>query len=236
MPERRRDRAPPAGPELSERPNGDPYMLASVGIGIVFCLGVLAALTAAVPEQQPPAPSTAADATTRIVASAQALLTTLDEPGRTKVQFPFDGPQKTRWSNFPSPMFQREGLRLGDLTPAQRTAVNNLLAVALSPDGYRKVTEIMRGDEVLRTRRPAQRRVFPHPEPNPRDRVRAAKKRRPHPYQLPRSDQRLRWKVHAEVAVLLVLACGVFTPRQDVALEVREAECRQRAPSEQESP
>ena len=32
------------------------------------------------------------------------------------------------------------------------------------------------------------------------------------------------------------LTPSAFTPRQDVALEVREAECRQRAPSEQESP
>jgi len=78
------------------------------------------------------------------------LLTTLDEAGRTKVQFPFEGPQKTRWSNLPSPMFQRQGLRLADVTPAQRAAVMSLLSTALSRDGYRKVTEIMRGDEVLR--------------------------------------------------------------------------------------
>ena len=40
---------------------------------------------------------------------------------------------------------------MGDLTPAQRAAVMNLLQVALSADGYRKVTEIIRGDEMLRT-------------------------------------------------------------------------------------
>ena len=90
------------------------------------------------------------DATTRIVASAQALLATLDDAGRAKVQFPFDGPQKARWSNLPSPMFQRTGLRMGDLTSTQRAAVTNLLSVALSRDGYRKTTDIMRGDEVLR--------------------------------------------------------------------------------------
>ena len=67
------------------------------------------------------------------------------------MQFPFEGPQKTRWSNLPSGIFQRQGLRLGDLSPAQHAAVMNLLTVALSRDGYRKVTEIMRGDEVLRT-------------------------------------------------------------------------------------
>lgn len=42
------------------------------------------------------------------------------------------------------------GTSNGDLTPAQRSAVTDLLKVALSADGYRKVTEIIRGDEVLR--------------------------------------------------------------------------------------
>jgi len=91
------------------------------------------------------------DVTTRIVASAQSLLSALDDAGRAKVQFPFDGPQKTRWSNLPSPMFQRTGLRMGDLTSSQRAAAMNLLSVALSRDGYRKITDIMRGDEMLRT-------------------------------------------------------------------------------------
>ena len=102
-------------------------------------------------------PGTPSAATGRIVAAAQALLTTLDEAGRAKVQFPFEGPQKTRWSNLPSPMFQREGLRVGDLTPAQRTSVNTLLSTALSADGYRKVLDIMRGDEVLRKAQTAGR-------------------------------------------------------------------------------
>ena len=100
--------------------------------------------------------TTSGEATTRIVASAQAVLKTLDDAGRAKVQFPFEGPQKTRWSNLPSPMFQREGLRLGELTPPQRAAVMNLVSAALSPSGYRKVTEIMRGDEVLRTNQSAR--------------------------------------------------------------------------------
>ena len=40
---------------------------------------------------------------------------------------------------------------MGDLTPPQRTAVTNLLQASLSADGYRKVTEIVLGDEILRT-------------------------------------------------------------------------------------
>jgi len=100
--------------------------------------------TAPTPSSGPPA-----DATARIVAAAQAVLTALNEAGRAKVQFPFDGPQKTKWSNLPSGIFQREGVRLADLTAAQRAAVNTLLSTALSRDGYRKVTDIMRGDGVL---------------------------------------------------------------------------------------
>ena len=105
----------------------------------------------------PTAAKTPADATARIAAAAQALAASLDDAGRAKVQFPFDGPQKTRWSNLPSPMFERQGLRLADLTPAQRSAVTALLTAALSQDGYRKVTEIMKGDEVLRTNQAAGR-------------------------------------------------------------------------------
>src|SRR5437667_11172792 len=88
---------------------------------------------------------TPSDATARITASAQALLTRLDDAGRAKVQFPFEGPQKTRWSNLPSPMFQRQGLRMGELTSTQRAGVKELLEVALSRDGSPKATEIMQG-------------------------------------------------------------------------------------------
>jgi uncharacterized protein DUF3500 len=112
---------------------------------------VVAIASATALAQRPAAPQGApADATARIVKAAQALLGMLDEAGRAKVQFPFDGPQKSRWSNLPSPMFERQGLLLADLTAPQRSAVTSLLTTALSADGYRKVTEIMKGDEVLK--------------------------------------------------------------------------------------
>src|SRR5438445_9009239 len=96
--------------------------------------------------------ATPAEATAKIVAAAQAVASSLDEAGRARLQFRFDDKeQKTRWSNLPGPMFQRMGIRLGDLTPPQRAAVTTLLQAALSADGYRKVTEIMRGDEGLQT-------------------------------------------------------------------------------------
>ena len=127
-----------------------PVRIAPIGwLGLFVAVAATGVAQRGAASQTTPA-ATASATTARIVAAAQAVLTTLDDAGRAKVQFPFEGPQKTRWSNLPSPMFQREGLRLGDVTPAQRTAVMTLLKAALSEDGYRKVTEIMQGDEVLR--------------------------------------------------------------------------------------
>jgi hypothetical protein len=130
-------------------------MSSSTRIASIACAGLLVIVGATVLAQRgataASSPATAqAEATARIVASAQALVATLDATARGRVQFPFDGAQKTRWSNLPGPMFQRQGLRVGDLTSAQRAAVMNLLAAALSRDGYQKVVEIMRGDEVLK--------------------------------------------------------------------------------------
>src|SRR5262245_27995834 len=114
-----------------------------------LCLPVALAATALAQRAAPPTSTRApGDVTARIVSSAKALLTMLDETGRAKVQFPFDGPQKARWSNLPTGIFRREGLRMGDLTPAQRAAVMSLLSVALSRDGYKKVVDIIHGDEV----------------------------------------------------------------------------------------
>ena len=122
-------------------------------LAALLTMGVVVTVVArqqAARSQVQTATSAPAETTARIVAAAQALLTTLDDAGRATVQFPFAGPQTTRWSNLPSPMFERRGLRLADLTEPQRAAVMNLLTTALSRDGYQKVLNIMEGDEVLR--------------------------------------------------------------------------------------
>lgn len=91
-----------------------------------------------------------AGTTSRLVAAANALLATLNDTQRMQGMFAFGSPQRTGWSNLPSGIFRRNGWRLGDLTPPQRTAALALVAAALSRDGYEKVTNIMNGDEVLR--------------------------------------------------------------------------------------
>jgi hypothetical protein len=125
-------------------------MRGSVGLAAAVAAGTLVALAAGAPAQRGASPPQAGtDATARIVASAQAFVATLDEAGRTKVQFPFDSPQKNQWSNLPTGIFPRGGVRMGDLTAAQRTAAMALLSTALSQEGYRKITGIVGGDEVL---------------------------------------------------------------------------------------
>ena len=91
--------------------------------------------------------------TARVVAAANALLATLSDSQRTQATFAFNSPQRTGWSNLPTGAFRRNGLRLGDLTPPQRSAAMALVGAALSAEGYQKVTDIMNGDEVLKTAR-----------------------------------------------------------------------------------
>ena len=88
--------------------------------------------------------------TPRVVEAANAFLATLSAPEKARCTFGFTSSQRTGWSNLPSGVFQRNGLRFGDLTQPQRDAALHLVATALSRDGYKKVTDIMNGDEVLK--------------------------------------------------------------------------------------
>jgi hypothetical protein len=112
---------------------------------------ILAAILVARFSDAPRAQANAqAETTARIVAAAQAVIASVDAGAKAKLVFPFDSPQKSNWSNLPSGIYQRNSLKMGDLTAAQRATVMKLLAVALSADGYRKVVDVMNGDEVLK--------------------------------------------------------------------------------------
>src|SRR5437879_5727722 len=87
----------------------------------------------------------------KIVASANGFLSSLDEGQRSKVLFEFnDAAQRMKWSNLPVTMVPRAGLKMGDLSGPQRKAAMELLAATLSKRGYEKVLAIVEGDEVLR--------------------------------------------------------------------------------------
>jgi hypothetical protein len=91
------------------------------------------------------------NATGEIASATKKFLATLDEAQRGKVVFDFkDDAQRKRWSNLPTTMVKRAGLRMGDLTNPQRDAAMAVLAAALSPQGYQKVQQIVEGDELLK--------------------------------------------------------------------------------------
>jgi hypothetical protein len=98
----------------------------------------------------PAAPPAQGAVTTRVVAAANAFLAMLDDAERARCTFRFNSSQRTGWSNLPTGIFQRNGLRFGDMTSHQRQAALAIVAAALSRDGYQKVTDIMNGDEVLK--------------------------------------------------------------------------------------
>jgi hypothetical protein len=102
--------------------------------------------------QQSTHPLRKADATTtKIVSAADALLAILTPEQRKALVFSFDDPnQRVRWSNLPSGLYRRAGLRMGDLSEKQQAAVHSLLQAILSKPGYQKVTQIVQADEVLR--------------------------------------------------------------------------------------
>ena len=95
--------------------------------------------------------STPGAPTAGIVAASKKFLATLDDAQRGKVVFEFkDESQRKRWSNLPTASFERQGLRMGDLTKSQRDAVLAVLASALSPQGYEKILQIVEADDLLR--------------------------------------------------------------------------------------
>ena len=98
---------------------------------------------------------------TRIVASANNFLSSLDEGQRSKVLFDFsDAEQRRRWSNLPTTMVPRAGLKMGDLSGPQRNAAMELLSAALSKRGYEKVLAIVEADEALRIASGARGSMF----------------------------------------------------------------------------
>ncbi len=111
---------------------------------------ILVALASPFGFERAAAPAVNGGVTVRVVQAANAFLATLSPAEQAKGTFAFSSRQKTGWSNLPTGIFQRNGLRFGDLKLQQREAALNLVRAALSREGFQKVTDIMNGDEVLK--------------------------------------------------------------------------------------
>src|SRR3984893_65556 len=129
--------------QMGRLPNGaelaDTWEMSKISfLAAVLCCGLA----------QAQSPSSVAST---IVANANSFLRSLDEGQRSKVLFDFnDAAQRVKWSNLPTTMVPRAGLKMGDLSEAQRKAAMALLAATLSKRGYEKVLAIVAGDEALK--------------------------------------------------------------------------------------
>ncbi|MEM8484956.1 MAG: DUF3500 domain-containing protein [Bacteroidota bacterium] len=70
----------------------------------------------------------------------------LREPGMFALT---DGDARTKWSNLPASMYERVGIRLGDLSDEQRRHFHNLLRASSSSQGYLKMSSLFWMEDIL---------------------------------------------------------------------------------------
>lgn len=86
----------------------------------------------------------------QIYAAVSAFVSTLTPAQVNTVIYPANNStQKAKWSNLPTGIFQRNGLKIGSMTSDQITALYAMLAAVLSPEGFQKVTQTMAADQTL---------------------------------------------------------------------------------------
>jgi hypothetical protein len=97
--------------------------------------------------------------------AANAFLASLDQAARAAVSFPLEGDQRTSWSNLPVAIVPRIGITVGSLGAESRRRLHDLLRASTSSQGYYKIAEIMRHDDILRA---AELEYLEHNPPRPR--------------------------------------------------------------------
>jgi hypothetical protein len=91
------------------------------------------------------------DRAATMYAAVSAFVNTLTPAQMSAVIYPAGNTtQRARWSNLPTGIYQRNGLKIGSMTAAQTNALYAMLAAVLGPEGYQKITGIVEADEVLR--------------------------------------------------------------------------------------
>jgi hypothetical protein len=86
-----------------------------------------------------------------IVSAAETLTSSLSAEHLDTLSYDLGDAVRANWSNLPAGalQFERNGIRMGDLSDEQRAAVFAFLTAALSEEGYAKVSQIVRADEIL---------------------------------------------------------------------------------------
>jgi hypothetical protein len=88
--------------------------------------------------------------TAEVVSAATRFLETLNPTQTAKVVYDFaNNTARQTWSNFPTAMVPRSGMRMSDLTADQQAAVDSMLQAALGPAGALQDANIRQADDYL---------------------------------------------------------------------------------------
>lgn len=101
-------------------------------------------------EANRPAADTDSVGAARMRSAASAFLGSLDELTRKKVVFPLAADQRASWSNLPVGISPRVGVGFGALETESKRFLHALLRASTSSQGYHKICEVMRHDDLLR--------------------------------------------------------------------------------------
>jgi Protein of unknown function (DUF3500) len=105
------------------------------------------------------------DSERRMRDDATAFLESLDNAARKAVSFPLEADQRTSWSNLPVALVPRVGISVGALGVESKRRFHDLLRSSTSSQGYHKIAQIMRHDDILRA---AELDYLQHNPPRPR--------------------------------------------------------------------
>lgn len=81
--------------------------------------------------------------------AAKAVVESFEVNEKDRILLDIDADIRTSWSNLPAAFVTRGGLKVGGMTPAQRTAIFDLLSASLSEQGYKKVGDILAAEAFL---------------------------------------------------------------------------------------
>lgn len=87
-----------------------------------------------------------------LLAAMRTFLASLGPDQRKAASFAWNGPEWSGWNYFGSAGFIKPGLRLEQMSPAQKAAAWDLLATLLSPAGQEKTKNVMTLQDVLAAR------------------------------------------------------------------------------------
>jgi hypothetical protein len=87
--------------------------------------------------------------TAKVVCAANVFLATLSDEQKTEVVLDLTQENAVRWSNFPTPFGERNGIRLSTLDTAQQTAAEAVVKTAMGEEGYNKAMQIRMADDVV---------------------------------------------------------------------------------------